>query len=112
VGSIARARRPKPVQCTRRRAARGGRPVQARRRDRRWARQTGVTPYDAEGINPTTNATDHVYAGETNGANLLSLSGDNAGGYAAALIIVLPITSTGTGTMGMGGNPGGGPGGP
>ena len=32
---------------------------------------TTISPYSAEGTNPTTNASDHVYSGETNGANLL-----------------------------------------
>jgi protocatechuate 3,4-dioxygenase beta subunit len=54
---------------------------------------TSVTPYSAEGKNPTTNAGDHVYSGETDGANLLSLTGDSTSGYAAAVTIGLPIAS-------------------
>lgn len=69
------------------------------------ALSTNVAPYNAEGTNPTTNASDHVYSGETNGANLLALSGSNASGYTASLTIVLPITGSGT----DGGGPGGGP---
>jgi protocatechuate 3,4-dioxygenase beta subunit len=52
---------------------------------------TNVAPYNAEGKNPTTNAGDHVYSGETKGANLLALSGDDTNGYTAAVTIVLPI---------------------
>jgi len=54
---------------------------------------TTVAPYSAEGTNPTTNAGDHVYSGETNGANFLALSGDPTSGYTAAITIGLPITS-------------------
>lgn len=53
---------------------------------------TSVSPYDTEGVNPTTNASDHVYAGETKGANLLTLSGSIANGFAAAITIGLPIS--------------------
>ncbi len=53
---------------------------------------TNVARYNAQGKNATTNASDHVYAAETKGANVLSLSGDAANGYTAALTIVLPIT--------------------
>jgi protocatechuate 3,4-dioxygenase beta subunit len=55
---------------------------------------TSVAPYSAEGTNPTTNASDHVYSGETDGANVLSLSGDDVAGYTASITIALPITST------------------
>jgi hypothetical protein len=81
---------------------------------------TSVAPYSAEGKNPTTNATDRVFSEQTSGANVLSLSGDDTNGYAAVLTIVLPITSTGTGSQdggdssgpdgGMDGSPGGSPG--
>jgi protocatechuate 3,4-dioxygenase beta subunit len=54
---------------------------------------TTISPYSAEGTNPTTNASDHVYSGETDGANLLALSGDNTNGYTATFKINLPITS-------------------
>ncbi|HEY2743610.1 MAG TPA: hypothetical protein VGL86_03265 [Polyangia bacterium] len=81
---------------------------------------TGVAPYDAEGKNPTTNASDRVYADQVRGANQLTLSGDNVGGYSAAITIYLPITGEavdgGMGPGGPGGPPGdggmGGPGGP
>jgi protocatechuate 3,4-dioxygenase beta subunit len=53
---------------------------------------TNVSPYDAQGKNPTTNAGDHVYAQEEDGANLLTLVGNNANGYAASVTIGLPIT--------------------
>lgn len=58
---------------------------------------TSVAPYNAEGVNPTTNAGDRVYAQQENGANLLALSGDDTTGYTAAVTIVLPITSNGAG---------------
>ena len=54
---------------------------------------TTISPYSAEGTNPTTNASDHVYSGETDGANLLTLSGDNTNGYTATIKINLPITA-------------------
>jgi protocatechuate 3,4-dioxygenase beta subunit len=54
---------------------------------------TTIDPYSAEGTNPTTNATDHVYSGEVDGANLLTLSGDTTSGYAATIKVNLPITA-------------------
>ncbi|HEX4449607.1 MAG TPA: hypothetical protein VH143_02000 [Kofleriaceae bacterium] len=51
---------------------------------------TTISPYNSEGTNPTTNATDHVYSGETNGTNVLSITGDMSG-YTATLSIYLPI---------------------
>jgi protocatechuate 3,4-dioxygenase beta subunit len=33
---------------------------------------TTISPYSTEGTNPTTNASDHVYAGEVSGATLLT----------------------------------------
>jgi hypothetical protein len=83
---------------------------------------TSVTPYSAEGRNPTTNASDRVYSQEEDGANLLALTGDNTSGYTAELTIVLPITASydasamggapgGEGGPGGGGPPEGGPGG-
>ncbi|HEY0564070.1 MAG TPA: hypothetical protein VGC88_00725 [Terriglobales bacterium] len=53
---------------------------------------TSVAPYSAEGKNPTTNASDHVYAGETQGKGLLTLTGDNTNGYTATTTIALPIS--------------------
>lgn len=54
---------------------------------------TTISPYSAEGTNPTTNATDHVYAGEVDGGNLLTLSGDTTNGFTATLKVNLPITA-------------------
>jgi protocatechuate 3,4-dioxygenase beta subunit len=68
---------------------------------------TTVAPYSARGANPTTNAGDHVFAGETNGANVLALTGDTPNGFAASLTIRLPITSTYDAATA--GPPGGGP---
>jgi protocatechuate 3,4-dioxygenase beta subunit len=55
---------------------------------------TTISPYIAEGTNPTTNATDQVYTGEVDGANLLALSGDNTSGYTATIKVNLPITAS------------------
>jgi protocatechuate 3,4-dioxygenase beta subunit len=55
---------------------------------------TTISPYGGEGTNPTTNASDHVYSGETDGANLLTLSGDNTNGYTATIKINLPHYGT------------------
>jgi protocatechuate 3,4-dioxygenase beta subunit len=54
---------------------------------------TTVTPYSAEGKNNTTNAGDHVFSGETKGANLLSLVGNDTSGYVASVTIGIPIAS-------------------
>jgi protocatechuate 3,4-dioxygenase beta subunit len=54
---------------------------------------TTISPYSAEGTNPTTNASDHVYSGEEEGANVLTLSGDSTSGYTATCKINLPITA-------------------
>lgn len=54
---------------------------------------TTISPYSAEGTNPTTNASDHVYSGETNGANVLTLNGDTTSGYTATCKVNLPITA-------------------
>ena len=78
---------------------------------------TSVTPYSAEGKNPTTNASDRVYSQEEDGANSLVLAGDDTNGYTASVTIFLPITATydaaapGGGAPGGGGPPEGGPGG-
>jgi hypothetical protein len=50
-----------------------------------------VTPYSAEGKNTTTNASDHVYSGETDGANVLSVAGSDSSGYVASITLGLPI---------------------
>jgi hypothetical protein len=54
---------------------------------------TTISPYSAEGSNPTTNASDHVYSGEVDGANLLTLSGGTTNGYTTTAKINLPITA-------------------
>jgi protocatechuate 3,4-dioxygenase beta subunit len=59
---------------------------------------TSVAPYNAQGTNSTTNASDHVYSGETNGETLMTLVGDTTNGYAATFAIYLPIAAaTGSG---------------
>jgi protocatechuate 3,4-dioxygenase beta subunit len=50
-----------------------------------------VAPYSAHGTNPTTNASDQVYAQETQGRNELALVGDMTSGYTATFSIGLPI---------------------
>jgi protocatechuate 3,4-dioxygenase beta subunit len=69
---------------------------------------TTVAPYSTGGKNPTTNAGDHVYAQEEDGANLLSLSGDDTNGYTASLTIRLPITADYDAAAPGGGPPGDG----
>ncbi len=54
---------------------------------------TTISPYSAEGANPTTNATDHVYSGEVKGANVLTLSGDTTNGFTSTIKLNLPITA-------------------
>ncbi|HEY3780710.1 MAG TPA: hypothetical protein VGL56_06485 [Fimbriimonadaceae bacterium] len=54
---------------------------------------TTISPYSAEGKNSTTNASDRVYATQTKGQNLLTISGNNTSGYTAAFTIYLPITT-------------------
>jgi protocatechuate 3,4-dioxygenase beta subunit len=54
---------------------------------------TTISPYSAEGTNPTTNATDHVYTGEVSGETLITLSGDTNSGYSATFKVNLPITA-------------------
>lgn len=54
---------------------------------------TSVSPYDAEGTNSTTNATDRVYSEQEDGTTLLTLSGSNSAGYTASFNIHLPITT-------------------
>src|SRR6266702_2012311 len=51
---------------------------------------TTIAPYSAEGQNSTTNASDHVYTGETNGTNVLSLSGSVSAGFTATANFYLP----------------------
>jgi protocatechuate 3,4-dioxygenase beta subunit len=54
---------------------------------------TTISPYSAEGTNPTTNAADHVYSREVDGGNILTLNGDTTNGYTATFKINLPITA-------------------
>jgi protocatechuate 3,4-dioxygenase beta subunit len=51
----------------------------------------GVAPYSSHGRNDTTNATDHVYADETAGANVLTLAGSSSTGFRTSITIGLPI---------------------
>ncbi len=68
---------------------------------------TTIAPYASEGVNPTTNASDRVYAEQTAGQNELTLVGSVAAGYAATFAIYLPIDDA----AGSGSGPGsGGPG--
>jgi protocatechuate 3,4-dioxygenase beta subunit len=53
---------------------------------------TTVAPYSSHGQNSTTNAGDRVYAQQTKGVTLLTLSGSTSSGYAATFTIDLPIT--------------------
>jgi len=66
-----------------------------------------VAPYNAQGKNSLTNATDRVFAEETRGANVLALSGQAQVGYRAAVTIGVPLTDSGTRMDGRG--PGRGP---
>jgi len=52
---------------------------------------TTISPYDSEGTNPTTNATDRVYSTEEDGTTLLTLTGSISAGFAATLNAYLPI---------------------
>lgn len=54
---------------------------------------TSISPYSSHGSNPTTNAGDHVYASETQGQNVLSLTGDTTSGFTSTIKINLPISS-------------------
>jgi protocatechuate 3,4-dioxygenase beta subunit len=51
-----------------------------------------ISPYSAEGTNPTTNASDRVYAQQTLGENQLTLAGDVTSGFTATFNVYLPIT--------------------
>ncbi len=54
---------------------------------------TTVAPYRSHGTNPTTNESDRVYAGQTEGLTEVALTGGTTSGYTATLTISLPITS-------------------
>jgi hypothetical protein len=53
---------------------------------------TSVSPYSGEGKNPTTNATDRVYADEEDGTTTMTLNGSASAGYNATVSIYLPIS--------------------
>jgi protocatechuate 3,4-dioxygenase beta subunit len=55
---------------------------------------TTIAPYSSHGTNSTTNASDHVYTGETDGKMELTVTGDSTNGYTANATIGLPITAT------------------
>jgi protocatechuate 3,4-dioxygenase beta subunit len=55
---------------------------------------TTVSPYSTHGTDSTTNASDHVYTGETHAEMLLTLTGDVTNGYGASCSIGLPITAS------------------
>ena len=55
---------------------------------------TSVAPYSSHGTNSTTNATDRVYADQTDGKMELTLSGDSTSGYVTSVTIDLPITAS------------------
>ena len=55
---------------------------------------TSVTPYSAEGTNPTTNATDRVYSTQEDGTTLLTLSGSTDAGYTATSKAYMPIQTS------------------
>jgi protocatechuate 3,4-dioxygenase beta subunit len=53
---------------------------------------TTVSPYSGEGRNPTSNASDRVYADEEDGTTLMTVTGSASAGYAAMASIYLPIS--------------------
>lgn len=53
---------------------------------------TTVSPYSGEGKNPTTNASDRVYAQQEDGTTLMTLGGSTSAGYTATANIHLPIS--------------------
>ena len=52
---------------------------------------TTISPYSAEGKNPTTNASDRVYSAQENGTTLVTLTGSIATGYATTFNAYMPI---------------------
>lgn len=54
---------------------------------------SSIAPYNRHGRAFTTNASDHVYDGETHAQMLVSLSGSVETGFTATAAIYLPITS-------------------
>jgi protocatechuate 3,4-dioxygenase beta subunit len=67
---------------------------------------TTIAPYDAEGVNPTTNAGDRVYAQQTDSMNELALIGTPATGFTATFAIYLPIDDSADSGSGGGMGPG------
>jgi hypothetical protein len=55
---------------------------------------TTIAPYSSHGTNSTTNATDRVYADQTDGKMEFTLSGDTTAGYVTSVTINLPITAS------------------
>ena len=55
---------------------------------------TTIAPYSSHGTNSTTNATDRVYADQTDGKMELTLTGDTTAGYVTSVTINLPITAS------------------
>jgi protocatechuate 3,4-dioxygenase beta subunit len=55
---------------------------------------TTIAPYSSYGTNSTTNATDRVYADQTDGKMQLTLAGDTTSGYVTSVTINLPITAS------------------
>jgi protocatechuate 3,4-dioxygenase beta subunit len=52
---------------------------------------TTVSPYAAEGKNPTTNAIDNIYSSEEKGTTVVTLTGSVATGYTGAFSAYMPI---------------------
>jgi protocatechuate 3,4-dioxygenase beta subunit len=54
---------------------------------------TSTAPYSSCGTNPTTNASDHVYAQEVKGTNVVPLAGSATTGYTGAITLYVPVTT-------------------
>jgi protocatechuate 3,4-dioxygenase beta subunit len=52
---------------------------------------TSVSPYSAEGTNPTTNASDRVYSQQEDGTTLVTMTGSTSAGYTTSFNVYLPI---------------------
>jgi protocatechuate 3,4-dioxygenase beta subunit len=53
---------------------------------------TTISPYLGKGRNPTTNASDRVYADEEDGTTVMTVTGSVSAGYSATARIYLPIS--------------------
>jgi protocatechuate 3,4-dioxygenase beta subunit len=53
-----------------------------------------VPPYAGRGINPTTNASDRIFAQQEKGTNVLTLGGSAGTGFSAAISLYVPIASS------------------